>query len=318
MGVAELYDRYADLVLRTCRAILVDHHDAEDAAQEVFAKLLARTPDGTVNDPRRWLLEVTRNHCFDRLRASARRPTVPAATEPVSGENAENRSLARAQVRWLLSLLPARQREVVVRQAVLDEDLDTVAARLGISYGAAAQLMYRARRVMLHAYESARSGIGLAGAPLAALRARARDLGVRVLSLGREVAGRIPVDSALALPVAAVLVAMFGAPPQTAPPPSRTVAQPGTLAAATLPRGVTVAPAAHAVALGAASVQVQAHTGSAGVPAARTKVAFTDKPIHIPQTPVSQCPTVAGHQVCPVSIPSTVTIAGLSVTVEAR
>ena len=315
-GVADLYDRYADLVFRTCRAILADHHDAEDAAQEVFTKLLARTPDGTVRDERRWLLEVTRNHCFDRRRAAARRPTVPVAGEPVAGDNAEHRSVARAQVRWLLSLLPARQREVVVHQALLDEDLDTVASRLGISYGAAAQLMYRARRVMAQAHEAARGGIGLAGAPLAALRMRVRELGQRVLAGGREIAGRVPLDAALALPAAAMLVAMFGAPPHVGAPPSPSVSQPGALAAARLPRGITVAPAARAAALGTASVQIQAHAGTSGVPGARTKVVvLTGKPIHLPQPPGPQCPAVDGHQVCPITVPSTVVLGSATIRV---
>src|SRR5258708_30600735 len=87
--VEDLYVRHGALVHRTCRAILVDHHAAEDATQEVFAKLFSHDDLTSVRDPRRWLLEVTRNHCIDRMRADARRPTTPIPTgQPAAGQHA--------------------------------------------------------------------------------------------------------------------------------------------------------------------------------------------------------------------------------------
>jgi len=215
-GIERLYLQYASLVYRTCLAILVDHHDAEDAAQEVFAKLLAQDRTTAVSDPRKWLLQVTRNHCIDRRRAAARRRAATAeagAEARRSGvEDAEERSVARAQIRWLFSLLPRREREVLVRQAMLDENLDSVAARMGISYGAAAQVVYRARRLLLQANERFGAGIAVACGKLGAAARRLRELALRSAAGGREWVGRNPLDAALALPIV-LLVALLGGGP---------------------------------------------------------------------------------------------------------
>jgi RNA polymerase sigma-70 factor, ECF subfamily len=224
-GIERLYEQYAALVYRTCLAILLDHHDAEDAAQEVFAKLLIQEHTMAVDDPRKWLLKVTRNHCIDRRRAAVRRRAVTdeagrQATIGAGGEDedAEWHSVARAQINWLLAMLPRRQREVMVHQAVLDEDLDTVAAKLGISYGAAAQLVHRARRLLAQANEGFRAGIAVVGGRLGALRRNLRALWLRPSAGGRALVRRLPTDPALALPAALLIVLLGSAPPGAVPP----------------------------------------------------------------------------------------------------
>ena len=313
--VADLYDSYSDIVFRTCRAILLDHHDAEDAAQEVFAKLLARAPGQAIGDPRSWLLEVTRNHCFDRLRASARRPTVPAGRLPCPrAEDAEQRSLLRAHVRWLLALLPRRQREAMVRQAVLDEDLDTVAARLGISYGAAALLMHRARRALLHANDSAGAGIAVAGTKLAELGTRLRELAWRGIAAGRELVGRGPLDTALALPFA-LLVALLGATPGAAPHQGAPAAPAMVLTAAS---GIAPQPAPHIPVIAPAATALRARVAAPPSPAPSVKVTPPSQ-LRLPPTPqgfkplLHNCRQVAAQEVCPPVLPSAVPLPSLTI-----
>jgi RNA polymerase sigma-70 factor (ECF subfamily) len=321
MAVAHLYDTYSDLVFRTCRAILVDHHDAEDAAQEVFAKLLARKSGQAVEDPRRWLLEVTRNHCFDRLRASARRRTVPTDVEPAAAcaENPEQRSVARAQLRWLLSLLPDRQREVVVRQAVLDQDLDTVAARLGVTYGAAAQLMHRARRMLATIDSTAGAAVAAAGAHLARLRTRLRELLMQGIEVGREIATRAPFNPALALPLA-LLAAMLGTSSHATPAAAAAGSRSDTaISAAANLRSHAAVPGGTATAI-APTVVVRARVDAPAAPAAvgpATKVVV--RPLHVPSPPpqagpLLECRQIVAYNVCP-HPPSTVSMQGNQVTI---
>jgi RNA polymerase sigma-70 factor, ECF subfamily len=236
--VEDLYLRHGALVQRTCRAILGDHHAAEDATQEVFARLTSRGVPDQVRDPRRWLLEVARNHCIDRLRAAARRPTAPIdCGRLVAAEDAEARSLAREHLRWLLSQLTPGQRTVVVRQAVLDEPLTTVASRLGLSYAATSQLLYRARAVLARAGGTGDAALLLAGGRIAALGRRLHSLAMRLSAAGRLEAGRAPLDAALALPLAALLVTLLvggqggahGAATPSAPPVTLSAIQPSAV-----------------------------------------------------------------------------------------
>jgi RNA polymerase sigma-70 factor, ECF subfamily len=62
---------YRDAMIRFCRGHLGAMDDAEDAAQEVFCKVIQarQVPD----DFRVWLYRVARNHCLNLLRARGRR-----------------------------------------------------------------------------------------------------------------------------------------------------------------------------------------------------------------------------------------------------
>jgi hypothetical protein len=210
------------------------------------------------------LLEVTRNHCIDRLRAASRRPPAAAGTERcrAAGEDAEKLSLTRDHIRWLLSLLTPPQRAVLMRRAVLDEPLDVVAVRLGMSYGAAAQLLHRARHLLARAGQASSAGLLVLGGRL------------RSLSLRARANGRMPVDPGLAVPVATLLVLVLGGvgtgtsgQPGVLPP----VAPPQSWQAPALPAVVRVAapvapPSAVAAGQRAGAVRVTAPSGSRSAP----------------------------------------------------
>ena len=144
--IADAYAQHREHVLRICTAILRDPDEAQDAVQEVFGRLLRQPPDG-VRDMRRWLAEVARNHCLDRLRQSGRRPVLPLteAREVHQEGTPESVAVARGHLAAILAQLDPRQRSALVRSALLDHPLDRIAADMGISYGAAGQLLWRAR-----------------------------------------------------------------------------------------------------------------------------------------------------------------------------
>lgn len=291
--VEELYRRHGGLVFRTCRAILHDHHEAEDAAQEVFAKLLAqRGAAEAARDQRRWLLEVTRNHCIDRMRAAARRlpSTADAERRAVTGEDAAERSAARDHARWLLSLLPPRQREVLVRRTVLDEPLDTVAEGLGISYGAAAQLLHRARHVLATAGRAGGAGLVLAGGRFSALgrRLRARALRVRPLQL--------PLDPTLAIPVAAVLVLVLGGPAGSAHAAAASAVAPPPASVLPAAQPVAVRVAAAVTAPAPATVERSSAHAKPAPPSSHLRIAAAPPPLPVPVP--RQCFEVQGIPEC--------------------
>ncbi len=81
--VEELYRRYGPLIYARCRRYLKDTFAAEDAAQDVFLKVLEhleRAPD----ERRlwRWVAAISKNHCLNLLRNERRRQNaLPPADE---------------------------------------------------------------------------------------------------------------------------------------------------------------------------------------------------------------------------------------------
>lgn len=80
-GFDAAYDAYGAAVYRLAMVYLGRHADAEDVTQEVFFKLLYKSPAFSDQEhEKRWLLRVTANQCRDQLRGFWRRRAV--ALEP--------------------------------------------------------------------------------------------------------------------------------------------------------------------------------------------------------------------------------------------
>jgi len=66
---SEIYQKYASLIYFRCQALLRDPQEAADALQDVFVKIMSYWKQ---YDPKRellpWVLQITTNHCIDRLR----------------------------------------------------------------------------------------------------------------------------------------------------------------------------------------------------------------------------------------------------------
>ena len=65
-----LYTQYADDVLRVAYFYLGDKQKAEDVCQDVFMRLLTRTPEIQEGHEKAWLLKVALNRCRDLWRAA--------------------------------------------------------------------------------------------------------------------------------------------------------------------------------------------------------------------------------------------------------
>lgn len=71
-GYSRLVERHLPSVYRLCYRLTGDRHDAEDLAQESFARLWQSAPNwrSVGGGVPAWLHRVARNLCLDRLRAS--------------------------------------------------------------------------------------------------------------------------------------------------------------------------------------------------------------------------------------------------------
>ena len=70
--LTDVYERLSGAVLRYCAFRLGSRHDAEDAAAEVFARLIANADRIRPDTREAWLFKVARNVCNDRHREVAR------------------------------------------------------------------------------------------------------------------------------------------------------------------------------------------------------------------------------------------------------
>jgi RNA polymerase sigma factor (sigma-70 family) len=166
---AALVTRYGAMVLRLCRRILGDTHEAEDAFQAVFL-ILARKA-GSIRQPEAlpgWLHGVARRVALKARTKSAGRacadlPSADALADPHPDP------LAQLSARELLDLLeaevrhlPAPQRSAVVLCCLEGLTLEDTARRLGATVGSLKGHLERGRR-RLHA-RLARRGIALSAA----------------------------------------------------------------------------------------------------------------------------------------------------------
>jgi RNA polymerase sigma factor (sigma-70 family) len=68
--LAELYQRYMDLVYGVCLQYLKEPEDAKDAVISIYEELVTKLRKHEVSHFRAWLFQVARNHCLMKLRSS--------------------------------------------------------------------------------------------------------------------------------------------------------------------------------------------------------------------------------------------------------
>jgi RNA polymerase sigma factor (sigma-70 family) len=144
-AVAELFAaRYAEMVRL---AGLLGADDAEDVAQEAFARLLdrhaaLRDPAAAVGYVRTTVCNLTRNR--GRHLGIARRtaPALVLGEEPSSEEGAITRE-DHEEVLAAVAALPRRQREAVVLRYWLELSEAEIAATMGVAAGTVKSLVSR-------------------------------------------------------------------------------------------------------------------------------------------------------------------------------
>jgi RNA polymerase sigma-70 factor (ECF subfamily) len=155
----QFYQSHYPRVVRLCRLLLADAHEAEDVAQEVFIKLWQawQTETRTIAwEP--WLTRVTVNACRDRRRSgwwkwwrarpSTREHDLSSVLDRPKGEpTPEQATLARevgGRIWQAFRALPARQREVFALRYLEGRSTEEVAEALGLHVGSVKQHLYRA------------------------------------------------------------------------------------------------------------------------------------------------------------------------------
>ena len=182
--VAALFDKHASMVLGLCRILLRDHHEAEDAAQQVFVSAYRSLLRGVEpRDPGPWLAAIARNECRARIRKRIRTPLAldgeleEQLSDPSDLADLADRRVEFAAVTAAIAELPSRQREAVALRDFLGLSYEEVASTLSVSVPVVESLLFRARRRLRDTVRTApRYAAGLVAVPLAFRAAVAREI----------------------------------------------------------------------------------------------------------------------------------------------
>jgi RNA polymerase sigma-70 factor (ECF subfamily) len=147
---------HARLVYRIAYSVLRNHHDAEDATQETFLRVLRyRRELGGVKEPKTWLARIAWRTAMDR-----RRKVNEIAFDEMTESNARLRSSEIAADALLLSgeisrvlqtlivALPNKLRDPLTLSTVEEMTPTDIAAVLGINEAAVRSRLFRARQIL--------------------------------------------------------------------------------------------------------------------------------------------------------------------------
>ena len=154
-----LYRRYFDRVYGYLRLVLRDHHEAEDATQQVFIKVLEALAryERRKQPFRAWLFVVVRNYAVQLLR---KEDELTIGSEEINGRLERTRADAPGdQLRALsfvsdqdfmvlIERLPLAQRQVLALRYMLDLSHGEIAAIVDKEPGAVRALHHRALRAL--------------------------------------------------------------------------------------------------------------------------------------------------------------------------
>lgn len=153
--LADLFTQYYASLVRVIYRRTGDRDQAEDLAQEVFARAAASPP----RSPRSWLFAVALNLVREHGRRSssrARRLELYRAEVDQPGPDPEGELVHTervTQVRAALERLTERDREALLLKAE-GFNYDEIAATLGLAKGAVGTTLARARRRLVEAYRA--------------------------------------------------------------------------------------------------------------------------------------------------------------------
>jgi RNA polymerase sigma-70 factor (ECF subfamily) len=151
-----IVQEHARLVYRIAYSVLRDHHDAEDATQETFLRIIRsskKLPE--IREMRSWVARIAW-----RVAISRKRKVAEVSFDDVETIVAQMRSLASPAeeivfqkemgvvLEKLIATLPRKMRQVIILSTVEELSPDEAGEILDISAAAVRSLLFRARQAM--------------------------------------------------------------------------------------------------------------------------------------------------------------------------
>ena len=155
----DLVRQHARLVYRIAHAALGSHHDAEDASQETFLRVLRYSHTlASVQNPKTWLARIAWRVAVDRSkrRGSKREisledpdaPLEEARSADAPADQAMHGSQFGARLERIIAALPEKLRQPLILSALEEMSPREVAATLGTNEAAVRARVFRARQIL--------------------------------------------------------------------------------------------------------------------------------------------------------------------------
>ena len=166
-ALENLVRQHSRLVYRIAYAALRSHHDAEDATQETFLRVLRYSHKlATVEDPKTWLARIAWRVAVDRCKRrggqreisidDSVRPEEEATSPEAPADQAMQGSQVGAQLERLIAALPEKLRQPLILSAVEEMSPCEVAVTLGIKEAAVRSRVFRARQILREKMQKSR------------------------------------------------------------------------------------------------------------------------------------------------------------------
>lgn len=154
-----LYERYANKVFAKCISLLKDRALAEDAAQEIFMKILLNISKFKGNSKfSTWLYSITYNFCIDYIRKQKKRRVVADETsiademiEEVSDKELLEIKIDRLEV--VLERAETKDRAILMMKYMDNMSIRDMAATLDRSESAVKMSILRAKHRLKNIYK---------------------------------------------------------------------------------------------------------------------------------------------------------------------
>ena len=155
----ELVREHSRMVYCIGYALLRSHHDAEDATQETFIRVLRYgTRLTSVDDPKGWLARIAWRVALGRSKHRGlagevalddpEKPLPEVASNNAGADEALHSQQVSALVEKLIAALPAKLRDPLILSTVEEMTPSEVAATLGINEAAVRSRIFRARQAL--------------------------------------------------------------------------------------------------------------------------------------------------------------------------
>jgi RNA polymerase sigma-70 factor (ECF subfamily) len=158
-AIEGLVHQHSRMVYRIAYAVLRRHHDAEDATQETFVRVLrysAKLQD--VDDPKTWLARIAWRVAVDRTKQRAwgrevplddpEKPTMEIASADVPADTTLEATQVGSLLEKLIAALPDKLRAPLILSTIEEMTPREVAATLGINEAAVRSRVFRARQIL--------------------------------------------------------------------------------------------------------------------------------------------------------------------------